>query len=150
MSIFKTSLFTLAICFSLTIQAQDAQIENKTNIDKKSYYEKRALEDAQYEQQFTTKTKAEEKAFWKAQKTYKKDLKRKDKKAYKAYLKGKKDAYVKHYQHCDNHCQHSDHYYSHASFYYYRYDTNYRRQPQPSTINTQIHVNTPGVSLGLL
>ena len=150
MSIFKTSLFTLAICFSLTIQAQDAQIENKTTIDKKSYYEKRALEDAQYEQQFTAKTKAEEKAFWKAQKTYEKDLKRKDKKAYKAYLKGKEDAYAEHYQHCDHHCHHSDHYYSHASFYYYRYDTNYRRQPQPSTINTQIRVNTPGVSLGLL
>lgn len=148
MSILKTSLFTLIIGFTLTTQAQDAQIENKTTIDKKSYYKNRAIEDAQYEQQFVSKSEDEEKRFWKEQKAYEKDLKRKDKKAYKAYVKGKKDAYAEHYTHCNNHCNHSTHYFEHASFYYYRY-YEHQRQPQRNTINTQVHISTPRLSVGL-
>tara|TARA_R110000868_G_scaffold88088_4_gene245776 strand:+ start:14951 stop:15457 length:507 start_codon:yes stop_codon:yes gene_type:complete len=151
MKLFKTLTFIIALSFSLVAQAQKSEVSNETTIDKKTYYQKRAVEDAKYEQQFSTKTKAEEETFWKEQKNYENDLKRKDRKAYKAYMKGKKDAYASHYEHCDNHCHHSDYYYHNASFYYYGYDRYYYgRYPQRSSgIQTNIRVSSPNVSLGL-
>lgn len=150
MKIFKTSVFIIVLSFSFVIQAQDSESSNETKIDKKSYYQKRALEDAKYEQQFSAETKAEEETFWKDQKNYESDLKRKDRKAYKAYMKGKKDAYAEHYEHCSHNCHHSDYYYHHATFYYYRYDGYYyERYPRRSTINTRVNVSTPNVRLGL-
>ena len=136
---------------SLT-NAQDSEVASETSIDSKSYYQKRAEEDAKFEQQFTAKTKAEEETFWKEQKAYEKDLKQKDRKAHKAYMQGKKDAYAEHYSHCNSHCHHSDHYYHHASFYYYRYDPYYyERYPRSrSTMSTNVRVSTPSVRLGLL
>ncbi|WP_232459785.1 MULTISPECIES: hypothetical protein [unclassified Winogradskyella] len=38
------------------------------------------------------KQKKEEKKFWKDQKEYEKDLKRRDREAYEAYMQGKTDA----------------------------------------------------------
>ena len=122
MKLIKALGFILVIGTSFIINAQESDNTDQKIIDKESYYQKRASEDAQYEQQFKAETKAEEEAFWKEQKDYENKLKREDRKAHKAYMKGKKDAYASHYEHCNHHCHHSDNYYHHASFYYYRYD----------------------------
>ena len=53
------------------------------------------------------KQKKEEKKFWKDQKEYEKDLKRRDREAYEAYMQGKTDAQEEHYSHCSDHCHHS-------------------------------------------
>lgn len=140
----------------LTVQAQEVQAEAEINSrngsDKLSYYHKRGAEDAQYELRFEAKTKSEEKAFWKEQKAYEKELKERDRKAYRAYIASKKDVYTEHYDHCDAHCHHDDYFYTHARFYYYQYNqpAYYQRTPSTSTrINTQIGVRTPSVRLGL-
>lgn len=150
MKLFKTSIFIIALGFSLVAQAQESEVSNETKIAKKSYYQKRAIEDAKYEQQFSAETNVEEETFWKEQKSYENDLKEKDKKAYRAYMKGKRDAYANHYEHCDNHCHHSECYYQHASFYYYRYDGYYyERYPRRSSNSANVFVSTPSVRLGL-
>jgi hypothetical protein len=146
MKLIKSIVFTIAIGLTLVSYAQETQVENESTTDKKTYYQKRAIEDANYEQQFNSESKAEEEAFWKEQKNYEKDLKKKDRKAHRAYTKEKKRAYASHYEHCDHHCHHSDYYYSHASFYYYRND----RYPQRSrTINTGVSIRTPSIRLGI-
>ena len=145
---YKSLVFIIAIGVSLTLQAQESKNTEKSTIDKKSYYQKRAMEDAKFEQQFNAESKAEEEAFWNDQKAYEKKLKAEDKKAYKAYMRGKKDAYANHYGHCTNHCHHSDYYYHHAPFYYYGYYN--ERYPRRNTVRTNVRVNTPRISLGLL
>jgi hypothetical protein len=141
----KTLALIATIGFSFLVSAQETKTENETKIDKESYYQKRALEDAKYEQQFNAESKTEEEAFWKDQKQYEKDLKKRDRKAYRAYMKEKKNAYASHYEHCDHHCHHSEYYYHHASFYYYRYDSYPRRR----SINTNVNIRTPRVRLGI-
>lgn len=149
MNIFKTSVFILGLLFSFSGHTQEHEVATETKMDKKTYYQKRAEEDAKFEQQFTAETKAEEEQFWKEQKAYEKKLKKKDKQAYKAYMKGKRDAYAEHYEHCSHHCHHGDHYYNHASFYYYRYDRHYYHRPQyRSGINTRVSIGTPSIKLG--
>ncbi|MBP0904408.1 hypothetical protein ACFSKN_12415 [Mariniflexile gromovii] len=147
----KPIVFLIVLNISYLANAQDTEISNKTSIDKESYYQKRAEEDAKFEQQFSAKTKAEEESFWEDQKSYEENLKKNDKKAYKAYMKGKKDAYANHYEDCNHHCHHSDYYYHHASFYYYRYDGyHYERYPRNrSSMSTNVRVSTPSVRLGL-
>ncbi|WP_231129593.1 hypothetical protein [Flavobacterium sufflavum] len=142
-------LGTMAITY-----AQEASVESRASVgktpDKITYYQQRGAEDAKYELSFEAKTKAEEKAFWKEQKAYEKELKERDRKAYRAYIASKKEVYVEHYNHCDAHCHHDDYFYSHAGFYYYQYDQpNYQRTPSSTSINTQIGVRTPSVRLGL-
>ncbi|SFC81120.1 hypothetical protein [Algibacter pectinivorans] len=151
MNIFKTALCILTLSLTYTINAQDTTATSNTKIDKESYYQKRAAEDAKFEQQFKAENEEESEEFWQEQKAYEKELKKKDRQAYKAYMKGKRDAYAEHYEHCDNHCHHNTHYYSHASFYYYRYDGYYyNRQPQRrSTINTRVSLGAPRVRVGL-
>lgn len=147
----KTLIAVITISFSCILNAQDSKVETQNSIDKKSYYQKRAEEDAKFEQQFSAKTKAEEETFWNEQKNYENELKQNDKKAYKAYMKGKRDAYASHYNECNHHCHHNDYYYHHASFYHYRYNEDYyRRYPSNrSTISTNVRVQTPSVRLGL-
>ena len=151
MKLLKTATLVLILSLSFVLQAQEPEASNDTKIDKKSYYQKRAAEDAKYEQQFKAETKAEEEAFWEEQKEYERDLKRKDRIAYKAYMQGKKDAYAEHYEHCDAHCHHGYHYYHHASFYYYRYDDYYynRYSGRGTSVNTRVRLNTPRVRVGL-
>jgi len=151
MKILKTTALVLTLSFSFVLQAQESVESNKTKVDKKSYYQQRAKEDAKYEQQFTAENKDEEEAFWEEQKAYESELKRKDRSAYRAYMQGKKDAYAEHYEHCDTHCHHGYHYYHHASFYYYRYDNYYyNRYPNRGTsVNTRVRLNTPRVRVGL-
>lgn len=137
-----------------TVQAQEGNVKSKTNIninsDEITYYQQRGREDANYELTFKAKTKAEEKAFWKEQKEYEKDLKKKNRKAYRTYIASKEDVYTSHHFHCDANCHHSDSFYGHAGFYYYGYDQrNYHRRPSNTSVNTQIGVRAPSVRLGL-
>ncbi|WP_248722239.1 hypothetical protein [Seonamhaeicola sp. ML3] len=149
MKTLKTSIFIIVLGLSISTFAQESQ-KDSTHVDKTSYYQKRAHEDAKFEQHFVAENESEEKEFWSEQKAYERDLKKRDKKAYKAYMQGKKDAYAEHYEHCNNHCHHSDHYYHHATFYYYRYDGYYNRYPsRGSSINTNIRLNAPNVRVGL-
>lgn len=151
MKSFKTTVFIIALSLSFVAQAQETDASTETKTDKKTYYQKRAAEDAKFEQEFKAETKTEEEQFWKDQKAYEKDLKKRDRKAYKAYMQGKKDAYAEHYEHCNHHCHHSDHYYHHATFYYYRYDNGYyyNRYPRRSSVNTRVSIGTPNVRLGI-
>ncbi|UQD57579.1 hypothetical protein [Flavobacterium sp. K5-23] len=153
----KTINTVIAIVFLGTVvsmNAQEAKVKSETRVntnqDKIAYYEQRGAEDARFEMEFKAKTKAEEKAFWKEQKQYERDLKEDNNRAHRAYVQGKKDAYAEHHYHCDDHCYHSDSFYHHAGFYYYQYDQrNYQRSPRSTSVNTQIRVNTPSVRLGL-
>ncbi|MCM4166407.1 hypothetical protein KCTC52924_03340 [Arenibacter antarcticus] len=126
-----------------------AQAEKANKIENRSYYEQRAIEDAKYEQTQQLDKDAEE-DFWEDQKEYDRKLKKRDKKAYKAYLKGKRDAYSEHRQHCDSHCHHSQHYHSYASFYYYN-NAHYgnHRPHNRTTIRTGVGVRMPSVRIGL-
>jgi hypothetical protein len=147
MKYIKALVFIMVIGLSLVSHAQGAKAENKAKVDKKSYYQKRALEDAKYEQQFKAESKTEEETLWKEQQRYEKDLKKRDRKAYKTYMKEKRNAYARHYEHCDNHCHHSDSYYQHASIYYYRY---YDRPPRRNgSVYTNVRIRTPKIGLGI-
>ena len=133
-----------------TVNAQKAEASINTNIDKITYYQQRGSEDANYELTFKAKTKAEEKAFWKELEEYEKDLKKKNRKAFRAYVASKQDVYTTHHSICDAHCHHSDSFYGHAGFYYYEYDQrNYQRAPSNISVNTQIGMRAPIVRLGL-
>jgi hypothetical protein len=154
MKTIKTLFALLFLAAMTTSQAQEASVQNKTNVDAHSnaitYYQQRGAEDAKFELAFKAKTKAEEKDFWKEQKAYEKELKERNKRAYHAYVAGKQDVYTAHYDHCDSHCHHSDSFYGYAGFYYYEYDQrNYQRRPNHTSVNTQIGVRTPSVRLGL-
>ncbi|SFW15441.1 hypothetical protein [Cellulophaga fucicola] len=132
------------IVMSFTVTAQEKKTTEK---EKLSYYEQRAKEDAAYEQSTEVVTEGEEE-FWEEQKAYEKDLKKRDRKAYRAYMKGKRDAYAEHAEHCDSHCHHSNYYHSHATFYY-SYN-NYRREPRRSTVvRTNVGIGIPKVRIGL-
>ncbi|MDO1500646.1 hypothetical protein Q2T40_10935 [Winogradskyella maritima] len=147
----KTIAFALITLFALNLSY--AQAESKPQEDNRaSYYEKRAQEDAKFEQQFTSEDAEREEAFWESQREYEKDLKKRDRKAYRAYMRGKKDAYREHYARCDAHCHHNANYYHHASFYYYGYrNYYYERYPRrSSTINTRVRIGTPRVRIGIL
>ncbi|WP_345005538.1 hypothetical protein [Snuella lapsa] len=142
--------------FSSMIYAQKEETSNEvketsaseSKADKDSYYKRRALEDAKYEQQFKADNEANELAFWEDQKAYEEELKARDRKAYRAYMRRKRKAYAEHYGHCDHHCHHSDRYYHHATFYYYGYNRyHYGSYPRSST--TRVSIGTPKVRLGL-
>ena len=146
MKIIKTVLFTIAITYFGTVNSQEKKTEAKLET-KTTYYQKRAKEDAKFEQEYTAETKKEEKKFWKDQKAYEKELKRKDNEAYEAYMQGKRDAYAEHHNHCNDHCNHGRYYHNHVTFYYY---SEYRRAPRskPRT-RTTIRVGVPSVRVGL-
>ena len=136
----KIILFITILTSGFLYSQEDTAIKEES---KSSYYKKRAIEDAKFEQDFKAKTKKEEKQFWKDQKAYEKDLKKRDKEAYNAYMQGKRDAYKEHQNHCTHHCNHGFYYHNHAT-YYYHYE--YRRQPRRST---NIRIGTPRVRIGL-
>lgn len=149
------TIVAIALFGSLaTMNAQDAKLKSETRIngsqDKMAYYESRGAEDARFELEFKAKSKAEEKAFWKEQQEYEKNLKKENKKAYRAYIASKQEAYTEHHHHCDDHCYHSDSFYHHAGYYYYGYEEyNYHASPRSSSVHTQVRVNTPSVRLGI-
>jgi hypothetical protein len=139
----------MLICLLLISGVQYAQ-EPASDQDQLSYYEQRAREDAAYEQSLEL-AEEEETDFWEDQERYEKELKKRDKKAYKAYMKGKRDAYAEHYEKCGHHCHHGSHYYSHATFYYHGYHGHrYYRGPYRTRVHTGVRIATPRVRVGIL
>ena len=136
----------LILVFTVGVKAQES---DKNNVEAKSYYEQRAQQDAKYEQDFIADNVEKEESFWDDQKQYEKDLKKRDRKAYRAYMKGKRDAYAEHYSQCNTHCHHSDHYYSHATFYYNGYNRNYYRSSNSTSVRTNVQWNTPRIGVSL-
>jgi len=153
----KTIKTILTIVFFGTlaaVNAQEAKVSQETKVntseDRLSYYEQRGADDANYELKFKAKSNSDEKSFWNEQEQYEKELKQENRRAYRAYIQGKKDAYAEHHSHCDDDHYHSDPFYQHAGFYYYEYDRrNYQRSPSRTSVNTPIGVSAPSVRLGI-
>ena len=148
------ALFLLsALSLYSNIEAQATKVNATSQVEIKqnsSYYQQRAREDAQHEQEFKAKSKKEERAFWKEQKEYEKNLKSENRRAYKVYIEAKNDAYATHYHSCNGDCYHSDYYYQNAGYYYYGYrEPRYHNTSSRTTINTNVGVSTPRVKLGL-
>jgi uncharacterized protein YxeA len=145
----KVTKLIVSIILLITASFSYAQEqENDSKIEKEAYYNKRAKEDARFEQEFNSKSKSEDKKFWKEQKAYEKELSKRDEIAHKAYMEGKRDAYAEHENHCDDHCNHGHYYRYHVSYYYHNNHSykarSYRRSPQ-----TRITVRTPSIRLGI-
>ncbi|MCQ0110422.1 hypothetical protein [Zhouia amylolytica] len=121
------------------------QEPDKENEDPLSYYEKRAREDAEYEQSLASQHVEDEELFWKDQKAYEKNLKKRDKKAYKAYMKGKEAAYKEHQDSCDSSCHHSHYYHHYTSFYYYEERRPYRSPYRNANIRLRMSSLNVGV-----
>ena len=138
----KTLMFFTFGLIPFIVGAQQKSAEE----EKLSYYEQRALEDAKYEQNLTLDNVDDEVDFWEDQRNYEQELKKRDKKAYKAYMKSKRDAYMAHREHCDHSCHHSDHYYHHTHFYY-SYERTY--YPRRTGVRTGVRISTPNVRVGL-
>ncbi|MCK0156948.1 hypothetical protein MWU65_07135 [Cellulophaga sp. F20128] len=134
---------TVLIFLSFTVTGQEKEANEE---EKLSYYEQRAKEDAEFEQSKMAEVESEE-VFWEDQKSYEKKLKKRDRKAYKAYMKGKRDAYAEHAEHCNSHCHHSEYYHHHTTFYYSY--TQYRARPRNSGVHTRVGVSLPSVRIGL-
>ena len=137
------SVITFLLFGVLNAQEKKEEVSKET---KTSYYKKRAKEDAKFEQKYKATSKKDEKKFWKEQKEYEKDLKKKDKLAYEAYMQGKRDAYAEHKTNCNHHCDHGHYYHSHASFYYH-YE--YRSKPRYRRNRTTVRLGVPSVRIGL-
>ncbi|WP_340066432.1 hypothetical protein [Ascidiimonas aurantiaca] len=142
-----TGILLFILFWSPAVFAQSA--EEPSPQDKTSYYENRAREDAAFEQRFSAKSEEEEDKFWKEQKAYEKNLKKRDRKAYRAYMRGKRAAYREHIEHCDAHCHHSAFYYEHASFYYHGYHGYGRRYPATHGVRARVRLGTPAIRIGL-
>ena len=149
----KSILVLMIFCFLPKVNAQESGFNQDTKVQTKnelSYYQQRGLEDAQHEQQFKVKSKNEERVFWKEQKQYEKELRKNNRRAYNAYLQGKKEGYAAHHDHCNNHCDHSVYWYQNAGYYYYGYrQPQYENRMPRTSVNTQIGVGVPRVKLGI-
>lgn len=149
----KSIVIIMIFCFLPKVNAQESGFNQDIKVQTKnelSYYQQRGLKDAQHEQQLKVKGKNEERAFWKEQKQYEKELRKNNRRAYNAYLQAKKDGYAAHHNHCDIHCNHSNYWYQNAAYYYYGYrQPHYENRAPRSSINTQIEVGMPRVKLGV-
>jgi hypothetical protein len=141
------AILAITLLFASAISYGQNQ-EKDSIIGKEDYYKERAKEDAQFEQEFNSKSKSEDKSFWKDQRAYEKELKKKDKIAHKAYMQGKKDAYAEHNNHCDAHCNHGAYYKFHVS-YYYHHDQSYERRSYRRSNAARIVVKMPSIRLGM-
>ena len=146
-------LIVLLIFSFASFGQEDNSKTKKEDIDIATYYEQRAKQDAEFEQNFRAESKAEERKFWKQQKRYERELRRRDREAYHAYMQGKHDAYMEHHANCHANCYHGYYYRDHAHYYMYGYYGNhfyYHRYPRNrSTIRTNVRVNSPRIRLGV-
>jgi len=146
--IMKVTKLIVSIILLITTSFSFAQEQgNDSKIEKEAYYNKRAKEDARFEQEFNSKSKSEDKKFWKEQKAYEKELSKRDEVAHKAYMQSKRDAYAAHNDYCENH-NHGYYYRHHVSDYYYS-DHHYERRSFRRPHRTRINVRTPSISLGI-
>jgi len=141
------AILVITLLFASAISYGQNQ-EKDSIIGKEDYYKERAKEDAKFEQEFNSKSKSEDKSFWKDQRAYEKELKKKDEIAHKAYMQGKKDAYAAHNNHCDAHCNHGAYYKFHVS-YYYHHDQSYERRSYRRSNATTVVLKTPSIRLGM-
>lgn len=140
----RISKYLLITCIFTFLPITMLQAQETSQEDPETYYERRAREDAAYE--LALKEDAEdEEEFWTSQQEYEQALKKTDKKAYKAYMKGKRDAYREHASHCNAHCHHGPRFEYRATYYY----SNYPRSRQSSP-TMSVRVRTPKVRIGLL
>lgn len=140
-------ILAVTLLFASTISYGQNQ-EKDSIIGKEDYYKERAKEDAKFEQEFNSKSKSEDKSFWKDQRAYEKELKKKDEIAHEAYMQGKKDAYAEHNNHCDAHCNHGAYYKVHVR-YYYHHNQSYERRSHRRSNAARITVKTPSIRLGM-
>lgn len=145
---FEGILWITALFAGLLPMTSIAQEEGPAE-DRMSYYERRAGEDAAFEQSLQSDGEEGQEDFWKARKAYEKALKKRDKSAYRAYMQGKRDAYASHFEHCGHRCHHSRYYYYHAGNYYHGYRVSYHRYPRRSGNTVKVRVATPRVRLFL-
>ena len=136
----------ILLIFSTTLAAQENN--DSDTMDKESYYEQLSRQDAAFEQSLDLANEDDEKDIWKDQKKYEKDLRKRDKEAYRAYMKGKHDAYAEHAEHCGSHCQHSEHYYQHAHFYFSYSDYHYPRHNNVA-IRTGVQIASPRIGVSI-
>lgn len=127
--------FPLALLFQIS-NAQEVAPSPDT------YYETRAREDAAYEMALQEDAEDEE-DFWASQEAYEKALKKRDKKAYRAYMRGKREAYREHASRCGSHCHHGHHFEYRATYYYSDY---YRRPARSGGIG--VRVASPRIRIG--
>lgn len=143
--------FVVIFGFLLVTSALNAQKnkEEVQKVDKQTYYEQRAREDAVYEQSLQASELEDEEDFWESQQVYEKNLKKRDRKAYRAYMKGKRTAYAEHAEHCDHHHHHSVHFYYYAGHYYSspRYSSYRSYYYNPGT-RVSVHAPAIGVRVG--
>lgn len=135
----KTPLLFILLLFGATCVSM-AQEESES---RESYYEARAREDAAYEMSLK-ENEEDEAEFWESQENYEKALKKMDKKAYRAYMRGKRDAYREHAYHCGSHCHHGPHYEYRATYYYSDYHPGPSRQA-----GLGVRVRSPRIRIGL-
>jgi hypothetical protein len=153
MNTINTLILLFTFGFLTNVQSQEtkatysSELKSKNNL---SYYQTKGEQDAELEKKFKASSRSEERAFWKEQEQYEKNLKKENKRAYRVYVQSKNDAYAAHFHSCSDHCHHSDYWYQHAGYYYYEYrqpKNEYR--PLRTTVNTHIGVSTPRVGVGL-
>jgi hypothetical protein len=133
----------------LTFHFSNAQEKKKDSIlGKENYYRVRAKEDARFEQEFNSKSKSDDKKFWKEQKQYEKELENRDEEAHKAYMRGKRDAYAEHSDHCNKHCNHGYYYQYHVNYYYHSNPPRERRYNRGAT-QTRIKIRTPSLGINI-
>ncbi len=108
------AIFNIVPVFMLVPFLGLAQAHNVKNMD---FYLELGFKDAIYEQTMGSISHEDEVDFWKDQKSFELQLKRKDPVAHQNYLNGKHIAYGQHKKHCNESCGHSDLYLRQASFY---------------------------------
>lgn len=114
----------LFLCFGPFLLAQQGSVA----LQNFRFYENLALRDAQYEQTLHTTDLQDEQDYWTDQRNYERQLGTENFAAYLVYMKGKKEAYQLHLQHCSEACAHSGRFFERAHEYLSISDTEYLRQ----------------------
>jgi biopolymer transport protein ExbD len=93
MKTFKAALILLIFLFAPHMKAQQSRASDQAELETKnnmSYYQRRGLEDAQHEQELEVKAKNRGTYVLGRTKKIRKELKKNDRRAHRAYLQGKK------------------------------------------------------------
>lgn len=112
----KQHIGFLALLLLLHAGIFSQELERKGN--DMAVFQQLAKADAKYEQSLQSLNGMDEADFWTDQQNFEKALKKRNYTAYQGYLKGKREAYLKHELDCSTHCKHDAQYYLQAAFYY--------------------------------
>lgn len=116
-----TLILIFTACLGQWIMAQ----EEETMVHSLRFYEKLAQRDADYESSFQMMREQDEQDYWIDQRNYERHLGKANFAAYLVYMRGKKEAYYQHLQHCGSTCVHSPEYYKRAQEYLSASDSEY-------------------------